>query len=198
MVAMKSARILRLPLPAQPAARADWEARRLLRRLGWPALLAASCLAVACAGWWHAQTMAAQQVLLLARIAAASSTPAVPASPPPDTDERIKPTQASLPPHEALPEQLQLLMQVARDSGISLAKADYKPQQEVRANVLRYQITLPVKAKFSNVQRFIVNALQSMPTLTLESVTFRRERIESGTVEARIQLVLLVRKAITR
>jgi hypothetical protein len=34
-----------------------------------------------------------------------------------------------------------------------------------------------------------------MPTLTLDSVAFKRERADSGETEARIQFVLLVREA---
>jgi len=87
---------------------------------------------------------------------------------------------------------------VAQKSGVTLAKADYKPQADGNTAFLRYQITLPVKAEYAQLQTFIVDALQALPTLTLDSVLFKREQIEAGEIDARIQFILLVKKAEVR
>ncbi|HEU4844719.1 MAG TPA: hypothetical protein VFT05_10680, partial [Burkholderiaceae bacterium] len=100
---------------------------------------------------------------------------------------------AYLPGHDTIPDQLGELARVAQASGVTLAKAEYKAEQDSQASFLRYQITLPVRAEFTSVQNFIVGALQAVPALTLDSVAFKRDQIETGEVEARIQFVLLVR-----
>ena len=51
---------------------------------------------------------------------------------------------------------------------------------------------------FAQLQTFIVDALQALPTLTLDSVLFKREQIEAGEIDARIQFILLVKKAEVR
>ena len=99
-----------------------------------------------------------------------------------------------LPPHDAIPDQLKQLINLAEKNGVMLVQAEYKPQAEVDAGFLRYQIVLPVKAAYPSIQTFMLNALQALPTLTLESVAFKRDRIESAEVEARIHFMLLVKK----
>jgi hypothetical protein len=58
---------------------------------------------------------------------------------------------------------------------------------------LRYRMTLPVKGDAQAIHQFMAAALKAHKTLALDAVQFKRERIESGEIEARIQWVLLTR-----
>ena len=184
----------RLRLPP----RLQWEAQRLWRQLGWPCAIAAACLALAAVAMQQGQALAARQQQLTAQLAAAarqSLLPASAATPDADSDaSSLAAFHAYLPAHDSIPEQLKTLLEVAQQSGVTLAKADYKPQEDGNATFLRYQITLPVKAEYAQLQAFIVDALQALPTLTLDSVLFKREQIEAGEIDARIQFILLVKK----
>jgi len=186
----------RLQLRLPP--RLQWEARRLWRILGWPCAIGVACLALAAVAVQQGKALAAHQQQLAGQLAAAARLSALPptsAAPDADSDAAsLAAFHAYLPAHDSIPEQLKTLLDVAQKSGVTLAKADYKPQEDGNAAFLRYQITLPVKAEYAQLQAFIVDALQELPTLTLDSVLFKREQIEAGEIDARIQFILLVKK----
>ncbi|MRV74627.1 hypothetical protein GJ700_23230 [Duganella sp. FT92W] len=173
--------------------RARWEVRRALRRLGAPAAIGGAALACALAMLWHAQALRQQLPAMQGRLAMATRAAAVPIAAPPTAANGLAAFYDHLPAHAALPQQLQTLVDIADKHHVPLAKAEYKPQAEPRANFMRYQINLPVKADYAAVQAFMLEALQALPALTLESVAFKRERSDAADVEARIQFVLLVR-----
>ncbi len=200
MAAIKSGLALKAPRSsANLGARARWEARRLGRRLGWAAGAGLLGLALALLASWQGAALERRQHTLTEQLkTAALKAAATPASAEvePDQDARqLAAFYAYLPAHDAIPDQLKELVRVAQQTGVTLVKAEYKAQPELNAAFLRYQITLPVKADYAAVQSFIVNALQGLPTLTLDSVIFKREQIEAGEIEARIQFILLVKKA---
>jgi hypothetical protein len=188
----------RLQLRMPPRLR--WEAQRLWRTLGWPSAIGAACLALAAFAMQQGDALAERQQQLAAQLAAAakqSAQPPVAIALDADADS-LAAFHAYLPAHDSIPEQLKTLLEVAQKSGVTLAKADYKPQEDGNTAFLRYQITLPVKAEYAQLQTFIVDALQALPTLTLDSVLFKREQIEAGEIDARIQFILLVKKAEVR
>ena len=174
--------------------RLQWETRRQLARLGWGAVLGSALLLGAAALAWQSSKLMAHQAALRAEIAQVRKAPPVVDSGVPDMARKIAAFQAYLPLHETIPEQLKTLVDVAEKNGIVLARADYKPVLEDSADFMRYQVSLPVKADYARIQAFIVGALKSLPTLTLDSVTFKRDQIETGDVEARVQFSLLLRK----
>ena len=176
--------------------RLAWEARRVGRRLGWGAALGLAALALAALAGWQAEAELQRQRLLGAQIAAARVAKPQPLSDAAsDTAAGVAAFYAYLPAHDAIPEQLKQLVAIAAKNGVVLAKADYKAQPEENADFMRYQITLPIKADYAKIQGFLVGALRGLPTLTLDAVLFKRERIESGEVEAQVQFKLLVKKA---
>lgn len=187
---------LRQRLQLRMPPRLAWETSRLGRRLGWPSAIGAACLALAAFAVQQSGALAARQQQLAVQLATAAKQAALPHTPvSADGDaDSLAAFHAYLPAHDTIPEQLQQLLAVAQKSGVTLAKADYKPQEDSGAAFLRYQIALPVKAEYAQLQDFIVNALQELPTLTLDSVIFKREQIEAGEIEARIQFMLLVKK----
>ena len=187
---------LQLHMPPRMA----WEAQRLWRMLGWPSAIGAAGLALAAFAMQQGEALAGRQQPLRSQLAVMAKQAALPPAPVTlDADaESLAAFHAYLPAHDSIPEQLKALLEVAQKSGVTLAKADYKPQEDGNTAFLRYQITLPVKAEYAQLQTFIVDALQTLPTLTLDSVLFKREQIEAGEIDARIQFILLVKKAEVR
>jgi hypothetical protein len=180
--------------------RLNWEARRLALRLGWLNLASAGAFAFSALAIWQGQQLAQYEATLQRQLQQAQL--ARPLPPPADSTldavRQIAAFYAYLPRHEMIPEQLKQLVAIAGKNGVVLAKADYKAQLEENADFLRYQITLPIKAEHARVQSFILAALHGLPTLTLDSVTFKRNSPDAAEVEARVQFVLLVRKAAAR
>ena len=187
---------LQLHMPPRMA----WEAQRLWRMLGWPSAIGAAGLALAAFAMQQGEALAGRQQPLRSQLAVMAKQAALPPAPVTlDADaDSLAAFHAYLPAHDSIPEQLKALLEVAQKSGVTLAKADYKPQEDGNTAFLRYQITLPVKAEYAQLQAFIVDALQTLPTLTLDSVLFKREQIEAGEIDARIQFILLVKKAEVR
>jgi hypothetical protein len=195
MAAMKSGAALKLALPVNPGPRLAWESKRLWRKTGTAAAIGIAALAAAPAAHWHTAQMQERELALRRQLAAAVRAAAQPQAVIPTTAGGLRAFYAYLPAHATIPEQLQTLVDVAARHKVPFAKAEYKAQSEPHAGFMQYQINLPVKAEYASVQAFMLEALQAMPTLTLDSVAFKRERIDSGDTEARIQFVLLVRKA---
>ena len=195
-----SAPVARARLQLHMPPRLAWETARLWRTLGCPSAIGAACLALAVFALLQGEALSAHQPRVRAQLAAAAKQAALPQAPVTlDADaDSLAAFHAYLPAHDSIPEQLKALLEVAQQSGVTLAKADYKPQEDGNAAFLRYQITLPVRAEYAQLQAFIVDALQTLPTLTLDSVLFKREQIEAGEIDARIQFILLVKKAEVR
>jgi hypothetical protein len=184
---------LQLRLPPRLA----WEISHLWHTLGWPCAIGAACLALSVFALQQGEALAERQQQLRAQLTVMAKQAALPQAPVTlDADaDSLAAFHAYLPAHDSIPEQLKALLEVAQKSGVTLAKADYKPQEDGNTAFLRYQITLPVKAEYAQLQTFIVDALQALPTLTLDYVLFKREQIEAGEIDARIQFILLVKKA---
>ena len=192
MAAIKTSEVLKLKIAPNLPRRLAWEARRMIRLSGSGAVIGIGCALLAVLAQWHATQLEQRRTTLTAQLNIAARTAAAPQAPVVTTASGVAAFFDHLPPHDAIPDQLKELVRVAQQNNIPLAKAEYKPEQDGNAGFLRYRITLPVKADFANVQSFLITALQTLPTLTLESVAFKREQIEAGEVEARIQFVLLV------
>ena len=176
--------------------RLGWMVRRLARRLGWIGLAGAGGALLIAGTAWQAHTVKLRQQQLQGQIAQARavSERSAPADDEPAALARqIAAFYAHLPEHAQIPDQLNELVRAAERHHVALDKGDYKAHAEERAAFLRYQITLPVKAAYAGVQAFIVQALHDLPALTLESISFKRERFDAAEVEASIHFVLLVK-----
>jgi hypothetical protein len=192
---MKTGAALKMALAAKAGPRLAWECKRLWRKTGRAAAVGIAALCAALLAQWHAAGMHEQELTLRRQLATAVRAAAQPQAPIPTAAEGLSAFYAYLPAHAAIPDQLQTLVDIAARHKVPLAKAEYKAQPEPRAGFMHYQINLPVKAEYASVQAFMLEALQALPALTLDSVAFKRERIDNGEAEARIQFVLLVRKA---
>jgi hypothetical protein len=100
-------------------------------------------------------------------------------------------------PHGDIPDTLRDLIMLAQDQQLLLARGEYKSQVDARGQFLRYQMTLPVQGDAKAVEKFILSALAQHKTLSLDSVQFKRERIESKDVEAKIEWTLLTKSPAT-
>jgi Tfp pilus assembly protein PilO len=194
MAAVKSGARFKLKIAPNLVLRLTWQARRLLRQAGAGAIGGVACSALAVLALWHTSQLDQRQTSLASQLNAAARVAAAPRAPVATEADGVAAFHAYLPPHDTIPDLLKELVRVAQQNGIALSKAEYKPEQDDKAGFLRYRIALPVKAEFASVQGFLVDSLQALPTLTLESVAFKREQIASGEVEARIQFMLLVRR----
>jgi len=177
-----------------------WEMRRVgqvfLRHFGISGLCALLCVLVGMGSGVLAFRAGKQveQVRAMA-LAAAVSPDLEPKRPIPVTGgrEQLQAFEKYLLAHEEIPGVVQSLLALAGKSGLSIVHGDYRPQIDNPGQFMRYRMSMPVKGASQAVLAFIKSALLANPTLALESIQFKRERVDSAELEARIQWVVLTR-----
>jgi len=105
--------------------------------------------------------------------------------------DRLAAFQSYLLPNEDIPNVLQDILQLAAAENLSISHGEYKPQINLQGQFMRYEMTLPVKGDMPSILHFMQAALIKQKNLALESVQFKRERVEANEVEARIQWVVV-------
>ncbi len=78
---------------------------------------------------------------------------------------------------------------IAHASGVELASADYK-LQKTDSRLVRYEIVLPLTGSYAHIRGFLQNALQQIPVLSLDEITFRRRSAADATVQAQAHVTL--------
>lgn len=106
---------------------------------------------------------------------------------------QLKAFQDILLPYDNIPNAVQDMIQLAEEQDLSIAHGDYKPQLDIQGGYLRYQMVLPVTGNIRSIHKYIQNVLVAQKTLALESIKFKREQVDDGEIEARIQWVLFTR-----
>src|SRR5438105_6316159 len=164
------------------------------RRFGGLGILTLVCILVSVGAWIACQRQIAVSERIATQLAVAADGPAAPRSAESsDSRARLLEFEAFLLPHEDIPLVVQDLIALAESDGLILPRGDYRPQIDTQAAYLRYRITFPVKGDPQHIHHFMQAVLGAHRTLALEAVQFKRERIESNQIEARIQWALLTR-----
>jgi hypothetical protein len=188
---------------AQLPQQAAWELRRFAavvsRRAGAAAWLLAGCVIVGAGAW----TIERQQQRLRADTRLLSTPPggtdaARPSLMVDDGRHRLAAFERLLFEHADIPIVVRSLLDLAEQEQLSVVRGDYRADPDTAGQFMRYRMSVPVNGEAAKIHRYLMAALRAHPTLALESVQFKRQRIESGEVEARIQWVLFTRLAAHR
>ena len=97
---------------------------------------------------------------------------------------------AKFPERDTVPDLLEIVFAQAEAQQVALDEGEYafSSAKELGLDMLR--ITLPVKGSYPQIRKFIGATLAAIPTLSLENLSFRREKINDETVNAKVTLVL--------
>ena len=99
------------------------------------------------------------------------------------------------PARQNAPQLLGMLYKAASAESISLSEGEYKYSLGKAGAIGMYQVDLPVKGTYVQIRKFIVKVLNSMPSAALEEVSFKRESVGSGELEARIRFTIYMSAA---
>ncbi len=91
------------------------------------------------------------------------------------------------PAREKAPNLFHAIYSAARNESISLAQGEYKYSLGKAGRIGIYQVNLPVKGSYIQIRKFIVKVLNSVPSAALEEVSFKRDSIGKGDLEAKIR-----------
>lgn len=90
------------------------------------------------------------------------------------------------PPRQKAPTLFKSIYSAAHDESIRLAQGEYKYSPGKAGRVGIYQVNLPVRGSYVQIRKFIVKVLNSVPSAALEEVSFKRDSVGSGNLEAKI------------
>lgn len=175
--------------------RLAWELRRLAaaasRRAGPAVGWFVACAAVAVGAWAvERQQLRGLQETRQRPIPQGAFERPLPRLAVDDPGARLAAFERLLVPHADIPHVVRDLLERAGQARLAQVRGDYKAEPDAAGRFMRYRLSLPVKGEAERIQRYLMDALRVHPALALESVQFKRERIDSSEVEARVQWVL--------
>lgn len=173
--------------------------RHLLDQFGKPGIVAIGLLA-ACLGFYTSVLLPLDEEIddltsrvkrTSAQVAKVSGSGAVGAA---TVREQMGEFYRMFPPQAQLTEVLAKIFDAAAAEGISLQKGEYRTGEETEGYLRRYQITLPVKADYPRIRRFLGAVAKQVPTAAIEHVQFERQKIADPQVEATIKLAVYLER----
>ncbi len=96
----------------------------------------------------------------------------------------------SLPADKNATDWIEKVFSNSEQASLNLDKGDYQTVRSKKGKLVRYQITLPVKATYPQIRSYIAMVMEDIPFMALEHVEYRREKIAEPEVEATIKLAL--------
>ena len=96
----------------------------------------------------------------------------------------------SFPTKSSVPTLLEKIYAAAANERLNLYQADYKASRTSVEKMSRYQITLPIRGRYSRIHKFLIKVLRDVPNASLEHVLFERKKIGDSSVDATVVLVL--------
>ena len=97
---------------------------------------------------------------------------------------RIFPAEASA------PDWLEKVHDAAARHQVQLAQAEYRTVRGKPAGLVGVQVTYPVRGGYAQLRRFLAQVLREVPAASLDEVSFRRDAIAQGEVQATVRLTL--------
>jgi hypothetical protein len=85
---------------------------------------------------------------------------------------------------------LNRIFEIAFRNQIDLQVGDYKWIVDKSTSISKYQITYPVVAEYSSIEKFIVQVMLELPWVSLDSFSIRRETVKEDDVQADIVFTL--------
>ena len=166
----------------------------LVRRLGWPAALAAMLTLAAVTGaLWLPREQArldAQRHTLAARRAALQ--PRTPGAVATDDGAALA---ASLPPDSERQARTAALMALTTELGLPWPRSEFRYQADRELGLAQYRVAMQLSGRYGALRDFVAEALRRDPALALDSLRLRRETGggQTGELKAELTWVLYAR-----
>ena len=116
----------------------------------------------------------------------------------PDADapaEQLVTYYKFFPTQTSAPTWLAKIYRAASDQNLQLEQGDYRAGREKAGRLVRYQITLPVKGSYVQLRKFLAAVLSEIPIVSLDHISFERQKIGDDFVEAKIRLTLYLEQS---
>lgn len=169
-----------------------WHARRLLEQLGLPGVAGVALLAFCAMFYFSAAVPVGKEVRSLEAETAQADVrrASVPVRQQPD--RQLEAFYESFPKVVSAPDALARLHEAAVMQGVTLEQGEYHLVRSGTDKLARYEMTLPIKADYMHLRKFLAQTLVDMPYVALDGVEFQRQKISDTTLEARVKMTLFL------
>lgn len=164
--------------------------RYLARRAGWPALAGLALLGAA-AAMQFGPLPAAQEKLagLRAAIGKARAHRNAPERATADAASLL----AALPSRDTLESSIAAIHHAATAQGLVTTGAEYRSHKESGGEMLRYEISLPLRGGYTALRGWLAELRTQQPALAIDQLSLHRTAAETDQLEGRLRLALFLR-----
>ncbi|NHZ32154.1 hypothetical protein [Massilia rubra] len=174
-----------------------WTVKRLVLSQSW-ATVAAAIVLLGCAMVMGTLVIPADGKLRATelRIAALRAAPAMGLTPLQqgkiDRQNDAAEFYRMFPPRDAELDAMGKIYSAAEFWKIELHEGEYRRIPEKSGRLSRLEIVLPVKGNYIEIRKFLAQTMTDVPTLSLDSVNFHREKIDDPNLEATLRFTLFL------
>ncbi len=170
------------------------------RQLTWP-WLAAMALLAACVGFYLSVVIPSRHALADLKqnldVMQHDETQLKQAS---QVVDRTSPTgqldafYEKFPVESSVPDTLEEMIKLAQKKGLNPKQAAYRIVRNNPGELLSYQISLPIKGAYPSVMTYAFELLATVPNLSLDNVSFQRQKIGDNVIEATLKMTLYIKR----
>lgn len=115
--------------------------------------------------------------------------------PQPLNAERVANFRDALGEKHHVEQQLKVFFAAAKKHGLTLNQAEYRSAFNQAGHFHTYQVVLPVRGSYGSIRAFCEELLLTIPFLSLDELSFKRDAIANRTLETKLRLTLYVSDA---
>lgn len=112
----------------------------------------------------------------------------------PNGPEQLEMFYGVIPAISEAPALLNDIFGTAARAGVRLDASHYRITEHKGSRVTHYEITLPVNGSYVQVRTFVAFVMTYVPSLSLDSLVVRKDKIDDGEVKAEIKMTLYLER----
>ena len=177
----------------------QWKFFRLLPLLGWPGILAIGLLRM-CIPFYFSTISPLQSSYEALRIESTATRDHSLNQPVNDHSldtpgDQLAEFYKFFPVEKSSPNWLGMMVETANKRGLALNHGEYAVVLDTVGQLRRIRITLPVQGTYPQIRQYLAELISVVPSMSLENVQFERKDISDLELQAKIKLVLYLRRA---
>ena len=111
----------------------------------------------------------------------------------PDKADEVRRFYGLFPPVAKLPDELERIYRVARDSGLQIQQGEYRLESR-GAPLLSYRVNFPIRGTYAQIRRFVGTTLKDVPIASVDALRFERKRVADAQLEGQVRLTIHFRR----
>lgn len=100
---------------------------------------------------------------------------------------------SGLPPSADAIVAIKTIHQLAKERNVQLFAGEYRVTTSGTGRLQTYQINLPATSSYPEIRAWLAEVMNTLPALALDDVSFHRDEVGSGKIEARTRLTLFMK-----